>query len=87
MLRMPLVRNVFATKFIRYAGFALCAAVLLGSGGVILINLTGLVQSSSNSSMWRWEPTSAAGSTWVHAWLELGSAYSYVSSWNAQSLS
>lgn len=47
----------------------LAAAVLLGSGGTIILVSTNQV-SNDDLSTTRWEPSSAAGTNWAHSWLE-----------------
>jgi hypothetical protein len=64
--------------------FAVSAALLVGSGGVIFVISTNLV-SNDGSSADRWEPTSASGTTWVHAWAQIQDANSFASSWNGGS--
>lgn len=65
------------------------ATVLLASGGVIIVISTNLV-SGTGQVAWRWEPSAAAGSTWVHSWAEFpvsntNAFNSFVSAWNGSS--
>ncbi len=64
----------------------LCAtALLLGSGGTLILLTTAQV-SDGGGANYRFEPSSAAGSTtWATSWTDLPSGKSYVTGWNGSS--
>lgn len=65
--------------------FVWTVGTLLASSGVIVVLSTNLVSNDSSTAV-RWEPTSAAGTTWLHAWAEIGSGVnSFASCWNGSS--
>ena len=65
-------------------GLLALAALLMASGGVINLFSTNLV-SSLAATGGRWEPSSAAGSTWATSFAILNPLQSYVTAWNGSS--
>ena len=59
--------------------------LLLGTSGVIYIISTNRVSNDDPLPHERWEPSSAAGTTWATSWQDLSLGSSYVSAWNGSS--
>jgi len=59
--------------------------LLLGTSGVIYIISTNRVSNDDPFPHERWEPSSAAGTTWTTSWQDLYQGSSYVSAWNGGS--
>ena len=59
-------------------------ALVLAGGGFVIVDLTRVVSSATTAK--RWEPSSAAGATWLHSWNDINDAtFSYpgfTSSWD-----
>lgn len=58
---------------------SVCAAALASSGVVIVLSTNQV--SNSGISNYRWETTSASGTTWAHGWYDWSYKTSLVSSW------
>ena len=61
-------------------GKSVIITALLASSGLVTVISYNLVSTEGGSG--RFEPSSAAGSTWATSWFDLGQSLSYVNSWN-----
>ncbi len=61
--------------------FGLICSLLLASSGVVVVLSTNQV-SNTGISNYRWEPTAASGTAWVHGWYDYGYNTSVASVWN-----